>query len=83
MSERLTGATADALRAETDRCLPGRTWCLEGAKLRDLVDSRRDAYVLSVAEGKPHFACEIRLTTLILDVGRLADHVRRCGREES
>ena len=41
-----------ALRELTDRCLPGRTWCREGARLRDEADDARDEVLWqSVAVG--------------------------------
>lgn len=44
--------TLTALRESTERCLPGKTWCVEGARLRDEADDARDEVLWqSVAVG--------------------------------
>lgn len=75
--------TADALRELTDRCIPGKTWCVEGAKLRDAVNAGRDTWLKQLVAKRSALVTGITRTSIMVALDRLAIHVTRCGREES
>lgn len=73
MNEPLTGATADAMRALADRCVPGRIYCREGAELADMVDETIAVWLSNEnASRLPSAAVQLALTDL-------KTHIRRCA----
>ncbi len=66
-----------ALRELTDRCLPGRTWCREGARLRDEADDARDRWLAAYA-GKGYLGDLRAHDALWGALSALRDHVGEC-----
>ena len=70
--------TADALRELTDRCLPNKTWCTEGARLRDEADDARDRWLAAYA-GKGYLGDLSTHVALWDALNALRDHVGDCS----
>ena len=82
MTERFASPTADAIRAKVEKCIPGKTWCSEGARLRDKVDEARDRWLDFIVKAKGFESLDDR-EDLLWALTLLSVHVVDCCEKES